>query len=50
MQMKEQENLHSTRLEELKLKSSSHDIEGVMDTLITRIGAVMLAVFMMQIF
>jgi hypothetical protein len=37
-------------LEELKLKSGSQDIEGVIATSITRIGAVMLAVFLMQIF
>ncbi len=47
--MKELETLQSRRLEELKLKSGSQAIETVIATSITRIGAVFLAVFMMQI-
>ena len=47
--MKELETLQSRRLEELKLRSGSQAIEGVIATSITRIGAVLLAVFMMQI-
>ncbi len=46
---KELETLQSRRLEELKLRSGSQAIEGVIATSITRIGAVLLAVFMMQI-